>query len=58
MGMRKSFGRTVGTAARVKPGQKLITLRTSDEFLVEAKEALRKSSHKLPTPCRINVDQS
>ena len=22
MGMRKSFGRTVGTAARVKPGQK------------------------------------
>ncbi len=58
MGMRKSFGKTVGTAARVKAGQKLITLRTSDEFLVQAKEALRKSSHKLPTPCRINVDQA
>ena len=58
MGMRKSFGRTVGTAARVKPGQKLITLRTSDDFLLEAKEALRKSSHKLPTPCTIKVNQN
>ena len=58
MGMRKSFGRTVGTAARVKPGQKLITLRTSDDFLLEAKEALRKSSHKLPTPCLIKVNQN
>ena len=57
MGMRKSFGRTVGTAARVKSGQKLITLRTSDEFVLEAKEALRKSSHKLPTPCNIVVNQ-
>ena len=58
MGMRKSFGRTVGTAARVKPGQKLITLRTSEDFLLEAKEALRKSSHKLPTPCSIKVNQN
>ena len=53
----KSFGRTVGTAARVKSGQKLITLRTSDEFASQAKEALRKSSHKLPTPCNIVVNQ-
>ena len=58
MGMRKSFGRTVGTAARVKSGQKLITLSTSQEFLLEAKEALRKSSHKLPTPCSIKVNQA
>ena len=58
MGMRQSFGKTVGTAARVKPGQKLMTLRTTDEFISEAKEALRKSSHKLPTPCSIKVNQS
>ena len=57
MGMRKSFGKTVGTAARVKSGQKLITLSTSEEFLLEAKEALRKSSHKLPTPGKRVVDQ-
>ncbi len=57
MGMRKSFGRTVGTAARVSSGQKLITLRTSSDFLLEAKEALRKSSHKLPTPCSIKVNE-
>ena len=58
MGMRKSFGKTVGTAARVKSGQKLITLRTSKEFVLEAKEALRKSSHKLPTPCTIRVKET
>ena len=58
MGIRQSFGKTVGTAARVKPGQKLMTLRTTDEFISEAKEALRKSSHKLPTPCRIMVEQA
>ena len=58
MGMRQSFGKTVGTAARVKPGQKLITLRTSADFALDAKEALRKSSHKLPTPCRIKVVHS
>ena len=57
MGMRKSFGRTVGTAARVKSGQKLITLSTTEEFLLEAKEALRKSSHKLPTPSTIKVNE-
>ena len=57
MGMRKSFGRTVGTAARVNSGQQLITLSTTEEFLLEAKEALRKSSHKLPTPCSIQVNQ-
>ena len=58
MGMRKSFGRTVGTAARVNSGQQLITLSTTEEFLIQAKEALRKSSHKLPTPCSIKVNQS
>lgn len=52
-GMRCSFGKLIGTAARVKAGQPVISLRTSTNRLRAAKEALRKSSHKLPTPCRI-----
>lgn len=43
------FGSIIDSLLGVKPGQKLMTLRTTDEFLLEAKEALRKSSHKLPT---------
>ena len=54
-GMRLSFGKAIGVAANVRAGQKLITLRTSREFVDAAKEALRKSSHKLPTPCHIEV---
>ncbi|HIG63890.1 MAG: 50S ribosomal protein L16 [Candidatus Poseidoniia archaeon] len=57
-GMRLSFGKPVGVAAKVRRGQKLITLRTSSEFADAAKEALRKSSHKLPTPCHIEVSGS
>ena len=57
-GMRLSFGKSVGVAANVKAGQKIITLRTSREFLDAAKDALRKSSHKLPTPCHIEVSEA
>ena len=32
-------------------------LMENKEFVSEAKEALRKSSHKLPTPCNIVVNQ-
>jgi len=54
-GMRKSFGKAVGTAARVKQGQQLITIHTSKAFFLNAKQALRRASMKLPTPCFIVV---
>lgn len=54
-GMRGAFGSLVGTAARVKAGQKLITIRTTDSYLRHAKAALRKAGIKVPTPCRIEV---
>ncbi len=52
-GMRKAFGKPVGTAARVKPGQKVMTVYVDEQNLEVAKKALRKASMKLPTPCRI-----
>jgi len=56
-GMRLSFGQPVGTAARVSAGQKLMTARTTKDFVALAKEALDRASAKLPVPCRIVVER-
>ena len=54
-GMRLSFGKNVGTAARVKRDQRVISIKTEPEFYSAAREALRKASCKFPTPCSIKV---
>ena len=54
-GMRKAFGKAVGTAARVNRDQNLITISTSKAFFLNAKDALRRASMKLPTPCYIVI---
>jgi large subunit ribosomal protein L10e len=54
-GMRQSFGRPIGVAARVKENQKLIEIRVSPENGKVAKKALKIASSKLPTPCYIEV---
>ena len=57
-GMRASFGKTVGTAARVKAGQKLITVDTIERNSEFVKNALRKAGIKIPTPCRISTNHN
>jgi large subunit ribosomal protein L10e len=52
-GMRKSFGKNVGTAARVKAGQEVMTIRIPNQMEEHAKLALRKASQKLPSPVYI-----
>ena len=52
-GMKKSFGKSVGSAARVKEGQTLIELRINNENLKLGKEALKRASKKFPCPCKI-----
>ncbi|MCK4718670.1 MAG: 50S ribosomal protein L16, partial [Thermoplasmata archaeon] len=47
-GMRHSFGKPVGCAARVKRGQPIITLWTRPQYFKHAKEALWKAGIKLP----------
>lgn len=55
-GMRAAFGSPVGTAARVKPGDVVMFIRTTEANLAHAKTALRKAAYKLPTPCRVVVE--
>lgn len=56
-GMRKSFGKPIGTAARVNRDQVLIAVETQPGFFKQAKEALRRALVKLPTPCYLVVEK-
>lgn len=50
-GMRCAFGKNVGTAARVKRGQRVISIQVNPEHYLAARDALRKASMKFPTSC-------
>ena len=50
-GMRCSFGKNVGTAARCKRGTTIISISTDAKNFLKAKDALRKASMKIPSPC-------
>jgi large subunit ribosomal protein L10e len=54
-GMRAAFGKAVGTAARVKSGQTIMTLRVNKTNFYDAKKALWKAGLKVPTVCRVEV---
>lgn len=54
-GMRASFGTTVGTAARVEADQTIISVETSQDYVQFAKDALKKASSKLPSPCKVII---
>ena len=56
-GMRRAFGKPIGSAARVHPGQRIMTVRVNPEFVQFAKEALRRASMKFPMPTRVVVDR-
>jgi large subunit ribosomal protein L10e len=57
-GMRRSFGRPVGTAARVKPKKPIMSVEVNSDGLEIAKEALKLGRAKFPIPCRIIVEKS
>ena len=54
-GMRQAFGKNVGTAARVQRGQTVISIVTTPQNYIVARDALRKANCKFPTPCTIKV---
>lgn len=56
-GMRKSFGKAIGTAARIEPNQTIITVRVKANAMETAKESLKRGSAKLPIPCKIVVEK-
>jgi large subunit ribosomal protein L10e len=54
-GMRRSFGRTIGTAARIEPGQTIISVKVKANGVETAKESLKRGSAKLPIHCKIVI---
>ncbi len=54
-GMRCAFGKNVGTAARVRRGQRVVSLHVNPEHYLTAKDALRKAGMKFPTPTTTRV---
>merc|ERR1711914_15501 len=56
-GMRGAFGKAHGTAARVKIGQILISVRTYEKFKDQVIEALRRSKFKFPGRQKIFVSK-
>jgi large subunit ribosomal protein L10e len=56
-GMRRSFGKPIGTAARVRPNQTIISVFVNADAVELAKESLKRGSAKLPMPCRIVIEK-
>jgi large subunit ribosomal protein L10e len=56
-GMRKSFGKPIGRAARVEPGQTLVEAYVNEDGIDTAKRALKRGEDKLPTTCRIFMEK-
>lgn len=54
-GMQKSYGKSIGSAARIREGQTVFELRVDKEHIKIGREALDKSSKKLPCTCKIVV---
>ncbi|HII85243.1 TPA: 50S ribosomal protein L16 [Candidatus Bathyarchaeota archaeon] len=56
-GMRRSFGKPIGTAARIEPDALIMTVRVKAGAVETAKESLKRGSAKLPIPCRVVVEK-
>ena len=52
-GMKKSYGKSIGSAARVKEGQTLMELRIDKENIQLGKEALSRAAKKFPCSCKV-----
>lgn len=56
-GMRLSFGKVVGTAARIQGGDRLFTAWCEVEDAPVVKEALRRAYNKISPPCSVTVER-
>ncbi len=56
-GMRQSFGKPVGTAARIRKGDRVFTLWCSVEDADHGREAFRRAYNKISPPCRTVVER-
>src|SRR3989338_8685170 len=56
-GMRASFGKPIGVAARVHKDQKMIEIQSPKSMIPLVKKAMMQAKYKLPTTCRILVEE-
>jgi large subunit ribosomal protein L10e len=56
-GMRQSFGKIVGTAARIQAGERLFTAWCEVDQADAIKEAFRRAYNKVSPPCTIRVER-
>ena len=56
-GMRNAFGKAVSVEAVVKTGQRVLTIDCEKKNFLDAKDALRRASMKLPAACKIVIDK-
>ena len=54
-GMKRSFGKPMGLAARVIKDQTIFQLKVNKKHVAAAKRALHRASYKLPVSCRIEI---
>ena len=52
-GMKKTYGKSIGCAARVKEGQTVMELRIDSANLKLGKEALSRAAKKFPCTCKV-----
>jgi large subunit ribosomal protein L10e len=57
-GMRRSFGKAIGTAAHIKSNQTIISINMNTDGVETAKRALKLGSTKLPIPCKITIEKT
>jgi len=55
-GMRRSFGKPSGRAARITTGQSIMDIFVNNNALETAKQALRVGTTKLPVACVITQE--
>ncbi len=56
-GMKKSFGKPIGSAAQIRKGQRIMLLRVNKGALETGKKALERASKKLPCSYSIKVKE-
>ena len=56
-GMRQSFGKIVGTAARIQAGERLFTAYCDVDQADAVKEAFRRAYNKITPSCRIKIER-
>jgi large subunit ribosomal protein L10e len=47
-GMQKSFGKAIGIAAQIHPGQTIFRVQVDKQHVDAAKQAMKKASYKMP----------